>query len=403
MISRGTATTADRRASAPGGHNWFDSWTPDGLYDLYEDMRRAGRIHVDANGISVITGHADCSSVLRNPCWGRGEGIRGDESRGHRRSFLRQDPPEHGRLRGLVSKAFTSRTVANMAPRIQEMADLLLDAALAEGGTDLIPTFAYPLPLWVICDLMGVPFEDRKAFATWASAIARGEDPDDTLTDAEIQARRHAVRQFRLYFRELIARRRKDSGDDLLSAMIKVRADGDRLSEPDLLATCVLLLFAGHETTVNLIGNGVLALLRDPSQLAMLRQGELDGSDSWVDELLRYDSPVQIISRCALTPLEDLGRNFAAGDHLLLLVGAANRDPAVFDNPARLDLRRTSARHIGFGLGAHFCLGAPLARLEARIAVRTLLQRAPGLEVAGEPVRKKQLVLRGLSSLPVRY
>jgi len=245
---------------------------------------------------------------------------------------------------------------------------------------------------------------DRREFGRFARALARGEDPENSLTAEEKRERSRAIMYFRLYFGELMAKRRRDPGDDLISRLAQVRESGQGLDDGELLATCVLLLMAGHETTVNLIGNAVQALLHHPEQRALLAGGRLAEGTPWVDELLRYDSPVQFMSRRALTDVSHAGREFPKGTNVVLVLGSANRDPEAFPDPQRLDLTRTSVRHLGFGMGIHFCLGAQLARLEVDIALGTLLRRAPGLALAGEPVSyKDNRVMRGLARLPVRF
>jgi cytochrome P450 len=331
-------------------------------------------------------------------------------------SFLVRNPPDHTRMRSLVSKAFTPKMVSRLAPRIEELVDGLLDRALAaEGavgrrrptdadgeGVDLIEALAYPLPVTIISELLGVPAADEARFQAWSHSLARGLDPD-FLLPPDVRRRQTTARaEFAEYFRALAAKRRADPGDDLLSALVGVREGGDALSEPELLVTCTLLLVAGHETTVNLIGNGTLALLRDPDAMARFR-ADPGIAPNAVEELLRYDSPVQLTLRLALTDAEVGGEPIAKGEPVLVLIGAANRDPEAHRDPDRLDLDRQPTRHLAFGQGLHFCLGAPLARLEGRITLRRLLARAPRLRLAGEPVWKENLVLRGLERLPVRF
>ena len=317
------------------------------------------------------------------------------------RSFLRMNPPDHTRLRRLVSQAFTRPMVARLLPRIEAVTEELLAAARATGGpVNLIEALAYPLPVIVISELLGIPERDRERFVRWSHGLARGLDPEFLLPEgmhAELIAARE---EFADYVRELADARRREPGEDLLSALVGVRDSGDLLNETELVSTCILLLIAGHETTVNLIGNGTLALLRHPDQLARLRAepGLVEGA---VEELLRFDSPVQLTLRSALVDAEIAGTAVPSGSVALLLIGAANRDPEEHPDPDRLDVTRVAGRHLAFGQGLHFCLGAPLARLEARVAL-TALTRDPGLAPAGEPRWKDNLVLRGLGSLPVR-
>jgi cytochrome P450 len=318
--------------------------------------------------------------------------------------MLDRDPPDHTRLRGLVSKAFTPRVVEALRPHIQTIVDGLLDRVRGAGKMDLVEDFAYPLPVIVICEMLGVPLEDRERFKTWGLDIARGLDAIWLPPDSDVARRSVAARhELAEYFRDLIGRRRTEPRADLLSGLIAAEEAGDKLSEEELLATCILLLVAGHETTVNLIGNGTLALLRNPDQLERLRrQPDLIGAA--VEELLRYDGPVQ---RTARIPSEDVvigGRTIPKGEMVMPFMGAADRDPAQFPDPDRLDIARADNRHLAFGWGIHFCLGAPLARVEGQIAIGTLVRRLPDLALATErPEFRQSLTLRGLSSLPVSF
>src|SRR2546428_6436627 len=318
--------------------------------------------------------------------------------------MLVRDPPDHTRLRSLVNKAFTPRVVEALRPHIQDIVDGLLKNVAGQGSMDLVEDFAYPIPVIVICEMLGVPVEDRERFKEWGLAIARGLDtillPPDSDVPQRSAAARHALGE---YFRALIAERRASPRGDLLSALIAAEEAGDKLSEDELLATCILLLVAGHETTVNLIGNGTLALLRHPHELRRLRESP-GLIASAVEELLRYDGPVQ---RTARIPSEDVtigGRTIGKGEMVLPFIGAADRDPAQFPDPDRLDLARTDNRHIAFGWGMHFCLGAPLARVEGQIAIDALVRRLPKLElVTDEPEYRESLTLRGLKTLQVRF
>jgi cytochrome P450 len=303
-----------------------------------------------------------------------------------------------------VSKAFTPRVVEGLRPHIQEIVDGLLARVEGAGSMDLIEEFAYPLPVIVICEMLGVPVEDHERFKGWSLDIARGLDAIMLPPESEV-ARRSVTSRRALadYFRALIAKRRASPRRDLLSALIAAEEAGDKLSEDELLSTCVLLLIAGHETTVNLIGNGTLALLRNPGELQRLRENP-GLIASAVEELLRYDGPVQ---RTARTPTEDVtlgGRTIPKGEIVMPFIGAADRDPAQFPDPDRLDLTRSDNRHIAFGWGIHFCLGAPLARVEGQIAINTLIKRFPNLAVAVEqPQYRQSLTLRGLTTLPVTF
>jgi pimeloyl-[acyl-carrier protein] synthase len=315
------------------------------------------------------------------------------------KSMLVSDPPDHTRLRALVQKAFTPRMVEQLRPRIIAIVGELLERITERGGSaDLISDFAYPLPVVVIAELLGVPAEDRVKFHEWSAVVAESLDP---LISEDVAQRLPAAREgLHSYLRGIIAERRREPRSDLISALVAVEERGDVLSEPELVVMCTLLLIAGHETTVNLIGNGMLALLRNPEQLALLRE---DSSlvTSAIEELLRFDSPVQMTGRIATQAVEFHGHTVQPGEWILPLLGAANHDPAQFADPDRLDLKRTPNAHVAFGRGIHFCLGAPLARLEGQIAIGALVRRFPNLQLAGEPVRRKQITLRGLQSLPV--
>jgi cytochrome P450 len=269
---------------------------------------------------------------------------------------------------------------------------------------DLIEEFAYPIPVVVICEMLGVPVGDHAQFRAWSLDLARGLDA--TLFGPESGVAQRAADSQRAladYFRRLIAERRASPRGDLLSALIAAEEAGDTLSETELLATCILLLVAGHETTVNLLGNGVLALLRHPDQLRLLRENP-GLIVSAVEELLRYDGPVQRTARIPSAPATIGGRTIEAGEMVMPFIGAADRDPAQFPDPDRLDITRADNRHIAFGLGIHFCLGAPLARLEGQIAIGTLVRRLPRLALGAEgPEHRLSLTLRGLQSLPVSF
>jgi cytochrome P450 len=391
-------------------------------YPVYAMLRQASpvfRVPIpghDGPGLWVLTRHADVHAVLRD---GRFSVDRRNaalvrafrerlpvqliEGPGALRSMLFMDPPDHTRVRGLVSKAFTPRRAAALAPRIEVLVDGLLDdlAARSGGEIDLIRDLAEPLPAVVIAELLGVPPEDHRVFRGWSSALVNAVGRGPAGAPEEVQAR---VEPITAYLGEVIAERRRAPGDDLISAMIQAQEERDALSDAELLATSFLLLLAGHETTTNLIGNGTLALLRHPGELARLcaEPGLLENA---IEELLRYDSPVQATARI---PLEDVvigGLSVPKESLVMTVLGAANRDPAVFEAPDRLDVGRGEARqHLSFGFGTHFCLGAGLARLEARIAFEKLLARFPRLAPAGSepPPRRPNFFLRGLASLPVR-
>ena len=380
-------------------------------YPMYHRLRAEDPVHHSPLGFWVLTRYPDVLAMLRDPRLTKEPIAAFVAARfgvavppGLGLSMLDRDPPDHTRLRGLVSKAFTPRALERLRPEIQQIVDGLLDEARDRGSMDLIEEFAYPLPVRVICEMLGVPVKDHERFKGWGLDIARGLDaimlpPDSPVGQRSVSGRRALAE----YFRELIAERRAAPRDDMLSALIAAEEAGDKLSEEELLATCILLLVAGHETTVNLIGNGTLALLRHPAELQKLRDNPgLIGSA--VEELLRFDGPVQ---RTARIPSEDItigGQTIGKGEMVMPFLGAADRDPTQFPDPDRLDITRPDNRHIAFGMGIHFCLGAPLARMEGQIAINTLLARLPRLTLATDQPRFRQsLTLRGLEALPVSF
>jgi cytochrome P450 len=379
----------------------FDPYAPEfhaDPYAHYRQVRAGGPLVRTPGGLWLSASFEVCARILRDPGFGHGDdAIQGSGLPPRRvRSFLVLDPPEHTRLRRLVSRAFTARLVERLRPRVEAVvADLL---AGLRGDVDLIAALAHPLPVIIISEMLGVPPADQDRFSGWSDALARGLDPDFLVPPEELALRDRAREEFGDYFRELAARRRTEPGDDLLSGLVAI----EELSEEDLLATCVLLLVAGHETTVNLIANGALALLRSPDQLAWFRDHP-ESAPAAVEELLRFDPPVQLSARVALRDAEVAGQHVGAGEPVLLLLSAANRDPAVFTDPDRLDLTRWCAeapRHLAFGQGIHFCLGAPLARIEGQVALTALMRR--DIELRPEPLRyKANLILRGLAELPV--
>jgi len=320
--------------------------------------------------------------------------------------MLQQDPPDHARLRGLVVKAFTARRVEDMRPRIQEVVDQTLDRVIPRGQMDLIEDFAFRLPVTIICDMLGIPDEHRETFYS-GSRDGGGRILDPVpLSPAEIAQGNAGNMMAQMYFQQLFELRRKQPGDDLTTQLVQAEEDGSKLTNEELTANIILLFGAGHETTVNLIGNGLLALYRNPDQLALLKaRPEL--ITNAIEEFLRYDSSVQMAGRVALEDIDDLaGKKIPKGESVLCLLGSANRDPAVYpDRPDRLDITRPNVRPLSFGGGIHFCLGAQLARIEAEIAISTLLRRLPNLRLddAENPEWRSTFVLRGLKQLPASW
>jgi cytochrome P450 len=315
-------------------------------------------------------------------------------------SMLFVDPPDHTRLRSLVSKAFTPRVVENLRPRITQIVQDLIELARSRGRMDLIDEFAFPIPAVVITEMLGVPLEDREQFKEWSDRIIYGLDftqPPEVLLDAA-----RANLELVEYFTNLIEKRRNNKTNDLLSGLIVAEEQGDKLSTGELLSTCVLLLVAGHETTTNLIGSGTLALLLHPEQLELLR-AHPELASSATEELLRYESPVQRTARFLSDYIQMGEKKIRRGEVAVAVLGAANRDPQVFKDPESLDITRRENPHVAFGRGIHFCLGAPLARIEAPVAFRLLLQFFPDLTLGGRPEWKTNTLIRGLKSLPVAF
>jgi cytochrome P450 len=383
-------------------------------YPTYDKVRRQGPVvHSE---IGWFTASYECAAhVLRDPRLSTDEHHstsykelleqNGGESPGGLMGdlpvMLFMDPPDHTRLRSLVNQAFTPSTVATIRPRTEEVAHELLDRAADAGATfDLIDALAYPLPMTIICELLDVPDADRQQFSEWSRVLARAVDPSILYTPEIAAGIEQAGAEISVYIVALIEARRRAPGTDLLSALVAAQDDEDRLDDGELLAMVILLLIAGHETTMNLIGNGMLALLQHPDQLALVRSGTVS-MRSVVDELLRFDAPVQITQRVALEDVEIVGHTLASGEQLIMLLGGANRDPSVFVDPDQLDVTRNDHRHLAFGGGIHHCLGAALARTEGEVAVRALLDRFDHIELAGEPVRRPTFTLRGLTSLPL--
>jgi cytochrome P450 len=413
-----TPSTTDPTSARPVFDPFDPLWASDPL-PLYADLRERAPIHRNVLGFWVVARHEDCLAILRdrrassdslNVAVDRmPQGFRTPVEEDNpmaaamleMRPFLFRDPPDHTRLRGLVSKAFTPKVVESLRARTQQVVDELLDAALDAGEVDLLEEFAYPLPVRIICDLLGVPAEDQPRFKVWSNALARGLDPDFLLAPEVIAARSEGVFQFAQYFFELLGERRLHPGEDLLSRLVQAE-DGDTvLSEAEMLSTCILLLVAGHETTVNLIAGGALALLQHPDQCDRFR-AEPEVTRSGIEEMLRYVSPVQLTGRAFTEDCRFGGVEFAAGDFAMLLLASANRDPEQFEDPDRFDISRTPNNHLGFGFGVHHCLGAPLARMETQVALTTLVKRAPELALATDRVAyKTNVVLRGMESLPV--
>src|SRR5262245_1948651 len=384
-------------------------------YPHYERMRATDPVHLTQHGMYVASRHADITVVLRDKRFGKdyvdriqrryGPDIMKEPVfRNFALTMLQQDPPDHTRLRGLVAKAFTARRVEDMRPRIQEIVDENLDRIIPQGRMDLIEDFAYRLPVTVICDMLGIPAEHREMFYTGARESNRILEPVP-MTPEEIKQGIARQAMAKMYFDQLFDLRRKNPCDDLTTQLLQAEEHGSKLSHDELYANIILLFGAGHETTVNLIGNGLLALFRNPDQLALLKaRPEL--ITNAIEEFLRYDSSVQMTGRTALEDVELGGRHIPKGESVLCLLGSANHDPAVYpDHPERLDITRPNIKPLSFGGGIHHCLGAQLARIGAEVAINTLLRRIPDLRLddAENPEWRQSFVLRGLKQLPASW
>jgi hypothetical protein len=397
----------------------FNPLSPDFIrnpYPHYERLRNTDPMHVNAHGAFVASRHAEVSLVMRDKRFGKdyvertirryGPKIMDEPMfRSMSHWMLQQDPPDHTRLRGLVVKAFTARRIEDMRPRIQEVVDQAIDAVFEKGHMDLIEDFAFRLPVTIICDMLGIPGEHREVFYSGSRNGGRILDPVP-LSPEEITQANAVDAMTKMYFEPLFEIRRRNPGNDLITQLIQAEEAGDKLSNAEMTANIILLFGAGHETTVNLIGNGLLALYRNPDQLALLKANPslMTGA---VEEFLRYDSSVQMTGRVALEDIEDIGgKRIPKGENVLCLLGSANRDDAVYpDRPDQLDITRPNVRPLSFGGGIHFCLGAQLARLEAGIAIATLLRRLPELKLddAENPEWRPTFVLRGLKQLPASW
>ncbi|QER99457.1 cytochrome P450 [Streptomyces venezuelae ATCC 10712] len=423
MYGRGVSTTPEPASCpvsspAPELFTWEFASDP---YPAYAWLREHAPVHRTTlpSGVEawLVTRYGDARQALadqrlsKNPAHhdesphAKGKtGIPGERKAELMTHLLNIDPPDHTRLRRLVSKAFTPRRVAEFTPRVQELTDRLIDAFVTKGSADLIHDFAFPLPIYAICDLLGVPEEDQDDFRDWAGMMIRhGGGPRGGVA--------RSVKKMRGYLAELIHRKREAPGDDLISGLIKASDHGEHLTENEAAAMAFILLFAGFETTVNLIGNGVYQLLRHPGQRERLQTslaaGETGLLETGIEELLRYDGPVEMATwRYATEPLTLGGQDIPAGDPVLVVLAAADRDPERFDRPDVLDLARRDNQHLGYGHGIHYCLGAPLARLEGQTALATLLTRLPDLRLAADPAELRWrggLIMRGLRTLPVEF
>ncbi len=397
----------------------YDLLSPEALrnpHPIYAELRKEAPVYrvIDPEmkvPVWLITRYDDSVDFLKDSRFskdlgkqmppGNDGGMMNDAAAAINKHMLMADPPDHTRLRALVSKAFTPRVIENLRPRIQQIADDLIAQMQARGSADLIADYALPLPITVIAELLGIPLADQERFRYWSQTIVlgglRGENPDAVAT---------AALEFIMYFHEMFDRRRAAPQDDLLTGLVTAKEAGDQLDPQELLSMVFLLLVAGHETTVNLIGNGTLALLEHPDQMAKLKADPALMKPA-LEEMLRYNGPVGLSTmRWALEDLTLHGQPIRKGDQVAAVLLAANRDPQEFPDPDAFDITRTPNRHIAFGAGIHYCLGAPLARLEGAIAIDTLLRRLPGLHLtvpASQIEWTESLLLHGMKALPIAF
>jgi cytochrome P450 len=396
--------------------NPFDPGFRTDPYAAYAQLLAEAPVHRSPLGAWVFARYADCHNLLRHPgvttgalmsdaereMLLRAQDLWDDWQQGMVPEFLEtvillRDPPDHTRMRSLMSKVFTPRAVEELRPHIQQLVDDLL--AEVDDRMDVIADLAFPLPALVICEMLGVPVDDREELKHWSSAAARLLDP---LVDADVFRRADAgLRHFTEYFTALITERRAEPRDDLLSQLIQAEEEGDRLTDRELIANATFLFGAGHETTQNLIGNGINLLARHPDQRALLRDnpGLIKNA---IEEFLRFEPPVQVTGRSVTTPVSIGGVDLQAGERCVILLAAANRDPERFEDPNRLDVTRPDVRPLSFGGGIHHCLGAALARVEGQVTVGTLVREFPKIELESDEVEwRENFTLRGPKTLPV--
>ena len=382
-------------------------------YPVYRQFRDRGPMQLPETNLTVFSAYRDCDEALRHPSTSNdrlksnlAQRLLADAATTRPMgapSFLFLDPPDHTRLRKLVSKAFVPKVVNELRPDITELVDGLLDHIAERGQFDVISDLAYPLPVAVICRLLGVPLEDEPGFSRASALLAQALDPFFAVTGEPAEGMQERIRAgqwLRGYLHDLIEQRRSRPGDDLMSRLIAVEESGDQLTEDEIVATCNLLLIAGHETTVNLIANAILAMLRHPAQWAALGV-DADRAPAVIEETLRYDPPVQLVVRIAADDMTIGDTTVVKGDPMMLLLGAAQHDPDEFEQAETFNPDRDAFQHLAFGKGLHYCLGAPLARLEAAVALSAVTARFPEARLDGEPAYKPNVTLRGMSSLTV--
>lgn len=381
----------------------FDPATRPDPYPVLGELRAASPLPVMNGDLVVVGRYADCRQVLRDPTVANDprKSRLGAAIPQRQESLLFLDPPAHTRIRRLVSKAFSPRVVAAIEPRIGAIVDDLILAVSEKSSFDVVTDFAFPLPVQIMCQLLGIPVAEYEVFEPAARRLGRVLDYDLVFKSEDLDDAEGARTELMAYLRDLIRRRRQALGDDLLSELIQVEEQGEVLTEAELLATCVLLMVAGHETTANLISNGVLALLKNPDALAALRAG---GGAGIADEVLRYDPPVQFVMRMATTTMHVNNLEITPRTAMLVLLAAANRDPEQYPDPDRFDVERSASDHLAFSSGAHFCLAAALGRSEASIALSAFARRIvnPVLEQSSV-VYSRNVNLRGMKQLIVSH
>ena len=399
----------NEQMQAPQGAPLFNPWTPAFIadpYSFYHRLRMTDPMHLTPSGYYVASRHADVAAVLRDKRFGKDFMrrpvlmLKEPVYRSMSHWVLQLDPPGHGRLRNIVVRAFTARRVEDMRPRIQQIVDELIDCLEPQGHMDLIADFAFRLPVTVICDMLGIPEEDRQVFFKSSRARFARLLEMAPLSRAEVDRQNSYNLAMAEYFGRLFELRRREPRDDLITYFVQAE-ENDRLTNEELTANVILLFDAGHETTVNLIGNGLLALHRNPDQLRLLKNNPSLMANA-IEELLRYDASVQAIGRTALEYVDEIGGiSLEKGQSVICLLGSANRDPAVYSDPDRLDVTRPDVRPLSFGRGIHQCVGAQLARIEGEIAIATLLRRLPNLQLddVDHPDWRQTFVLRGLNRL----
>jgi len=392
----------------------IDFSAPDFVVDPYPALAELRKYETpvwhEGLGIWLAAKHRDANAVLRAKTLGRIFTPRDPESEWnefnwlHSDSILDSEPPKHTRLRSLVGKAFSRSRIESLKPEIERLAGLLLDQAESKlnttGSFDLIADYAEPLPVKVIAALLGFPDEDEHLLRPWSQAIVKMYEVNPS-EDAQTEARA-AAHEFAEYVRSLMIERKTKPGDDLISELASVEEAGEKLNTQELIATCVLLLNAGHEASVNGFGNGIVAALEREDQAQLLRANPRGVTDTAIEEFLRFDAPLQLFERTATQDTEVGGITVLEGQKIASLLGSANRDESVFENPEQMDITRENNPQIGFGAGIHFCLGAPLARLELSASLPMLFERFPTIQLAQEPVRRDTFVLRGYETIPVK-